>query len=295
MMARVRVVTDSACDIDPAVAQQLELVIVPLQVHLGGAVYRDWLDLSPAEFFHKVTSQRGFPTASAPSPHTFREVYRALSREADGILSVHSSARLSQTYSAALAARRAVADRCQIAVIDSQTISRGLGFMALKAAEVAREGWPLNEIAWLVRGMVLQTHTLFLVDNPEYLQRDPRLAQLLSPPDQGPPIKPLLSLEEGKVQLVEEVRTWAKAIEKLYEFVELFPRIEQLAIMHGGVLGEAEGLLRRIEIFFPRHKALITPYGPAVGAHLGPGALGVAVYEGQERRPRRGRWEGEGA
>ncbi|MBI5956438.1 MAG: DegV family EDD domain-containing protein [Chloroflexi bacterium] len=151
-----------------------------------------------------------------------------------------------------------------------------------EAARAAQEGQPLEEVARLARGMVLQTHVLFFVDSLEYLQRGGRIGKAQAILGTMLNVKPLFRLDLGEITLYEKVRTRAKATERLYEFVADFPRIDKIAILYSTTPNEAHSLARRVDAFYPMDRIFIGKYGPVLGTHLGPGAMGVVVYEGQD-------------
>ena len=157
-----------------------------------------------------------------------------------------------------------------------------LGFMALNAAKSAAAGESLDDIAEQVRGMIPQTHILFFVDTLDYLQRGGRIGKAQALMSNMLNVKPLLRLEDGEIQPVERLRTRAKALERLYEFVADFPKIEEMAILYSTTPNEANTLAKRIDPVFPRPRIQLLPYGPVLGVHVGPGAMAVVVYEGEE-------------
>jgi len=123
-------------------AEEMGVTIVPLQVIFGDEAYREGVDITPEEFYERLATSRQLPTTSAPSVGDFQEVYERLLGEADGIVSIHISGKLSATIQAAETARQSVAKPERIEVIDSQAISMGMGFVIMEAAEAAREAGP---------------------------------------------------------------------------------------------------------------------------------------------------------
>jgi DegV family protein with EDD domain len=284
-MGRVRVVTDSTADLAPDVARDLDITVVPVRVHLGRKEFRDGVNLTDDAFIDLLRAQpRLFPSTDAPSVDEFESVYAALARTTDSILSVHLSGRLGETCRSAMAAkeRYSIRDICRVVVLDSQLTSLGLGLIAMEAARAAKSGRSLDEVARLARAMLPQTHVFFFVDTLDYLQHGGRTSKIESLLNSMIDIKPLLRLEDGEIVLMEKVRTRAKALERLYEFVADFPHVEVLGIVHSTTLNEANNLAKRLESIVPREKVTITRYGPGLAAHLGLGALGVVVYEGLE-------------
>lgn len=281
-MARVKIVTDSTSDLPPALVKEWDITVVPLSIHFGSETYLDGVNLSEEQFFARLAASPVLPTTSPPSVKTFQDVYAKLSQTTDAILAVHISSKLSATYAAAVAAREALTNRCRIVIVDSTLTSMALGFMALNAAKSAAAGESLDDIAEQVRGMIPQTHILFFVDTMDYLQKGGRIGKAQALMSNVLNVKPLLRLEDGEIQPVERLRTRAKALERLYEFVADFPKIEELAILYSTTPNEANTLAKRIDAVFSRQRIQVLPYGPVLGVHVGPGAMAVVVYEGEE-------------
>ncbi|MEW6231801.1 MAG: DegV family protein [Chloroflexota bacterium] len=281
-MAQVKIVTDSTADLPFSITKELDITVVPLNVHFGNETYRERQDIDEDQFFTRLAEGGAPPHTSPPSPEDFQKAYARLAQLTDSILSIHLSSKLSGTYAAARGAGDALRDRCEIVVIDSTLTSLGLGFIVTEAARAAREGQPLEAVARLARGMVLQTHVLFFVDSLEYLLRGGRIGKAQAILGTMLNVKPLFRLDRGEITLYEKVRTRAKAMERLYEFVADFPHIEKIAILHSTTPNEAHSLARRVDAVYPMGRIFIGKYGPVLGTHLGPGAMGVVVYEGQE-------------
>jgi len=283
-MPTIKVVTDSTADLPAALVQQLDITVVPLYITIGSTTYRDRVDITEENILPLLADGKAIPITAPPSVEDFETVYSNLAQKADGIISIHISSRLSLTYYNALEARerRGLRDRARVLVIDSQLTSLAMGYAVVAAARAAQAGYSLDEIARLVRGTLLQTHVLFFVDTLEYLQRGGRVNRIQQLWGTITSIKPLLKLEDGEIHFMEKVRTRAKALERLYEFVADFPHIEEMAILYGTTANEAQNLAKRVDAVFDRERITIARYGPSIAAHLGPAALGVVVFEGLE-------------
>jgi DegV family protein with EDD domain len=280
--SKVRIVTDSTADIPPELAAELGITVVPLMVHFGSRSYRDGVDITPSEFYQKLRASADLPKTSQPSVGAFEEVYDRLCAETDAILSIHISSSLSGTYGSALLARDSVRNRCTVEVLDSRLASLGLGIVAITCARMAREGVGLRELTVHAKRMIPNVHITFMVETLEYLQRGGRIGRAQAFLGSLVNIKPLLKIEEGEVRPVEKVRTRSKALDRLVEFVELFPRIEELGLIYSTTPDDAEVLLRRIESLVPRDRVIVSQVGPVVGTYTGPGVLGLVVSQGVE-------------
>ena len=281
-MGRVKVVTDSTAYLEVSVAKRLGITIVPLTVRLGEETFREGVDITAEEFFQKLDRSSAMPVAFPPSVEDFQAVYAKLSRNTDQIISIHVSSKLSQTCSRATVASQALLGRCEITVVDSLTTSLGLGILATAAAQAAAKGQPLDEIEFLIRGMIPHIYIVFLAETLEYLERGGRIGQAQSLLGTMLSIKPFLAIEDGEIIPMEKVRTRENAVDKLFEFVAEFSQIEQIAILQSTPepIEETKLLIERLEIAFPKIKPPILVYGPVLSCHVGPNGLGVIVYEG---------------
>jgi DegV family protein with EDD domain len=283
-MGKVAIVTDSTAFLEPGAAQELDITVVPLNVHIGDETLRDGIDITPEAFFQRLEQGGSIPRTSPPSVQTFERVYANLHTRTDQILSIHISGRLSQTLNHAQRGAESLLGRCKIVVVDSLTTSLGLGILAKAAARAAQEGANLDEIVRLVRGMIPHIYVVFYVDEMDYLERGRRIGRAQAILGTMLNIKPLLFVEDGEIIPLEKVRTHEKAVEKLFEFVAEFSELEQAAIVqrHPTPTEETKMLLERLEQLFPGMEFPIIQYGPVLASHIGPSAMGVVVYETPE-------------
>ena len=281
-MGRVKVVTDSTAYLEASVAKRLGITIVPLTVRLGDETFRENVDITAEEFFQKLDRSSAMPVAFPPSVEDFQAVYAKLSKNTDQIMSIHVSSKLSQTCNRATVASQALLGRCEITIVDSLTTSLGLGILSTAAAQAAAKGQPLDEIEFLIRGMIPHIYIVFLAETLEYLERGGRIGQAQALLGTMLNIKPFLAIEDGEIIPMEKVRTRENAVDKLFEFVAEFSQIEQIAILQSTPepIEETKLLIERLEIAFPRIKPPILVYGPILSCHVGPNGLGVIVYEG---------------
>jgi DegV family protein with EDD domain len=280
-MAKVAVVTDSTAYLEPGVAQELGITIVPLSIHIGDETLRDGIDITPEAFFQRLERGGPLPRTTAPTMQNFERIYADLHTRTDQILSIHLSGQLSQTVRQAQRGAESLLGRCEIAVIDSLTTSLGLGILATAAAKAARDGATLDEIVRLIRGMIPHIYIVFYVNEMSYLERGRRIGRAQAILGSMLNIKPLLFMEDGEIIPLEKVRTHEKAIEKLFEFVAEFSELEQAAIVqrYATPTKETKLLLERLEQLFPAVKFPVIQYGPVLASHVGPSAMGVVVYE----------------
>ena len=279
-MAKVRVVTDSAAELAPEVAESLGITVVPMNVRFGDEELRDGADLALPDFYRRLEHSRVMPVTTPPSFRAFQEVYARLGQTTDQIISIHVSSRLSRSYHVATAAAEAFLGRCQVAVMDSESISVGQGTLVRAAAEAANRGMPLDTIVRLIRGMIPHVYLVFFVEALEYLEREGRIGKAQALLGSMLNIKPILIVEEGDIIPLEKVRTRPRAIDKLFEFVAEFAQIQEVAILQAGSDQEAAELVERLKLVFPDREFPVLSYGPVLASHIGPGTMGVIVYEG---------------
>jgi DegV family protein with EDD domain len=282
VLSLVRVVTDSTAQLDPELAQELGVTVVPLEIGFGTQRFHEGVDLTIEEFFRRVAHSPVMPTATAPSTEDFRKVYETLGRSTDQMLVLTHSSRLNKTCLHAQNAAEFFLGRCEIEVVDSFTVSLGLSILVEAAARAALKGATLDEVLRLVRGMLPHIYAVFITDTLEYLQRDHHFSASQAMLGAMLGIKPFLALEEGKIVPMEKVRTREKAIDKLVEFVAEFSRIEQIAVIQSpSRAGKDARLLRdRLQSNFPGYEFDTITYGPTLGTQIGPSSLGLVVYEG---------------
>jgi DegV family protein with EDD domain len=283
-MSRVHIVTDSTVQFcTPGFAEQHAFTLVPLTVRLGQQTYLEGAELATSQIFAQVEAGTPFPVVAAPTVEQFAAAYAAASRQTDQILSIHVSGKLSATARHALAASDTVKGRCSLEVIDSESISAGLGALVEMAVLAAERGAPLEEVVRLVRSAVPRLYAVFVVESLTYLAQaghaslaQAMLAGMLN-------IKPFLTLEEGELAPMEKTRNRLQAVEKVVEFVTEFTDIEYLAILQGENTPSADALQvrERLEAAYPGRAWSVLTYGPSLAALLGPHALGVMVCEEQ--------------
>lgn len=279
-MARVRVVTDSSAELNPEVAKQLGITVIPMNIRFGDEEFRDGADISLEEFFRRLEYSNIMPVAAPPPFRAFQEIYADLSATTDQIISIHVSSQLNRAYHVAHAAAEAFLGRCQIAVLDSASISLGQGILVKAAAEAALKGQSLETIVRLVRGMIPHIYLVFFVEALDYLEREGRIGKAQALLGAMLNIKPILIVEDGEIIPLEKVRTRPRAVDKLFEFVAEFAQIEEIAILQVGSEGETEDLIQRLQQVFPNRHFPVLPYGPVLATHIGPSTMGIIVYEG---------------
>lgn len=284
-MSQVRIVTDSLSDIPDEIAQELDIIRVPCFVHFGETSYRDRVDLSPAEFYKKLQTSPLVPSTSQASPGTFLDIFGELSVKTNQIYSIHTVKTLTGMYNSARLAAQALKTTdplgMQIQVVDSQATSMGLGWLAIYAARAARYGYALDEIKELIDDVIPRTHAIAMLDTLDYAVRGGRLGKGAALVGGLLNVKPIISLVNGEVLLVEKIRTQKRAVERIADIVLGSGPIQELSIIHAAAPELAESLRKHFAETWFEEQIMVCETGPVIGAHTGPGAVGVAWINGK--------------
>lgn len=276
----VRIVTDSTSDIPREIASALGITVVPAYVHFGDKSYRDGVDMAPDELYQRMLNGPVHPTSSAPAPGDFTEAFGRLARETDEIVSVVVTSKQSAVYDSALMGKEAVKQKCRIEVIDSQSVTMGLGLMAIMAARKAQAGASIEEVVEALRQATPRTHGMALLETLKYALRGGRLSKAGTLIGALVKVRPILSIRSGVIGPSGVARTHAKGIERLCDFVRKHRPIDDIAVVHSSSPEEAQSLAEQIESIVPQSHPTIARLGAALGVHAGPGALVVAFREG---------------
>jgi len=271
----IRIVTDSTCDLPENITKQLSITVVPLHINQGDNTYLDEVDLSREEFYKQLPGYQPSPTTATPGPDAFTKVYEQLANEgAQAILSIHISEALSATINAARVAAEQFT-RIPVTVLDSSQLSLGTGFLVEKAALLSQAGKKVEEIVSSLQGVMKRTYVFASLKTLEYLRRSGRMNFAIAKFGELLQLKPLLHMNMGKAS-AHRTRTQKRATARLMEWLNEYAPYEKLAIVHAGVHEEARALYEQVSSFFPQGEVLIVQITPALGAHLGVGALGFA-------------------
>lgn len=279
-MPPVKIITDSTAEISPELAASLGITVLPLSIQIGNRTYREGIDLNAKEFFAKLERTDATPTLIAPTVAQFEQTIDELMKQTDEIIAILNSSKLSRTFHNAQRAAAPLMGRAKIRLIDSQLISTGLGMVVTNAARAAAQGADIEQVVRLTRGLIPRTYIAAFADTLDYLERSGRIRKAQAILGTMLNIKPLLILEEGEIVVLEKVRTRAKAVEKLVEFIIEFTHIEKMDVLHSTTPEDVALLIEQINLQLPNLDMQVELYGPSLGAFLGPGALGVVVFEG---------------
>lgn len=281
-MPRTAIVTDSTTYIPQDLVKKYGIYVAPQQIIWGTQTFRDGVDMSSTQFYERLKNDKENPKTSQASPGTFKELFGEALKSADSVLAIVLSSKLSQTFNSANVAKSEFPG-AQIEVVDSLATAMATGFMALAAARAAAEGKSLAELKKMTEGNISKVGVVFVVDTLDYLHRGGRIGGAQKFIGNALNVKPVLELRDGRVEPLERVRTKKKAVEFMLSTIA--GRVAgkgplQLATLHANAESEARELLVAASERMKPIEALLTEVSPAVGAHTGPGTVGLAWLVG---------------
>jgi DegV family protein with EDD domain len=273
----VAIVTDSTADLPPQLTRSRSITVVPLTLNFEGKALLDGVDIQPDEFYRRLPSATTHPTTSQPSPGRFAEAYSSLLADHDAVVSIHISEKLSGTYASALQAAD-MTDPKRVRVIDSELVSMSLGLITLAASTLAAGGADAPAVEAKVLGMRTQIQTYFSVATLEFLRRGGRIGRASALLGSVLQVKPVLCIRDGLVTPLERVRTFDRALNRVIELTRAVDRGHGVCVIvgHADAESDAERIGRELEPI--AETLMIQPLGPVVGAHAGPGVVGVGCY-----------------
>lgn len=274
---KVAIVTDSTADLPPGLAKAKSVTVVPLTLILDGESLLDGVDITPEQFYRRLVTAKSHPTTSQPSPGRFAEAYERLLADHDAVVSIHISEKLSGTLASAQQGAQ-MTDSSRVHVVDSQNVSMSLGLLTLVAAEMSARGETPSAIVAKVSAMRPELQTFFSVATLEFLRRGGRIGRASALVGSVLQLKPVLCIRDGVVTPLERVRTFERALNRVDELTRGIDRGQGVAVIvgHAGADADAERLSRKLEPI--AETLMVQPLGPVVGAHAGPGVVGVGCY-----------------
>jgi DegV family protein with EDD domain len=278
-MARIRVVTDSACDIPEEIARRLDIDIVSLSIRFGDEEFTDRVDLSPEEFWAKCKASKTLPETAAPSHGAFAAAYeRAKADGCDGVIVLTLSALLSNTNQSAVLGAQEFSDAFAVRVIDTKAVSMAEGLLVIDVAELAATGADLDQLVAHAESLVAKVGVVAMLDTLEHLIKGGRVGGARALLGQVLSIKPLLELKDGVVAEAGRQRTRSKALVAIAEVARSHAPLKRLALVHGAS-SEVAALEALVADVATENAIIVTDMGPVVGTHGGPGIIGLCWIE----------------
>ena len=278
----IALVTDSTAYMPPELLEQYGIYVVPNVVNWGTETYRDGVDISAKAFFERLKKDPVLPTTAVASIGEFHDIYAKAAQEAEAVLGVHLSAKLSGTYSTAVQAAKMLPGK-RIEVIDSNATAMAMGFVVLAAARAAEAGQSFEQVVQTARDTIPHVGVVFTVETLEFLRRGGRIGGAQAFMGSLLDMKPILDLRDGRVEPIERVRTKRKAVDRVMDII-----VERatgkspirLATLHANAPEEAAALLEKCKQRLGAVEAIMCEVSPTVATHAGPGTVGLAYCAG---------------
>jgi DegV family protein with EDD domain len=273
-MAGVRIVTDSSCDLSSQEAEELGIEVVPLSIRFGAEEYTDRRDLSVEDFYKKMAANDQLPETAAPAPGAFEQAFRnAADGGADAIVCVNLSSQLSATMQSAQNAAKGF-DAIPVRVLDSRSITSGLGTQARLAAKAASDGADLDAVVALLDDLIERTRVFGALNTLENLKKGGRIGGAKALLGSVLSIKPLIDISTGAVEEAGKARTRRKAFQWLHERIRADGAVEELSILHGEAR-DVDDLLALLAPDYPEGSIRTGKIGPVIGTHGGAEVVGA--------------------
>jgi DegV family protein with EDD domain len=278
----IAVVTDSTAYMPPELLEQYGIFVVPNVVNWGTQTYRDGIDIQSKAFFERLKTDPVLPTTAVASIGEFHDIYAKAAQEAEAVVGVHLSAKLSGTYSAAVQAAKMLVGK-RIEVIDSNATAMAMGFVVLAAARAAEAGQSVEQVVQAARDTIPHVGVVFTVETLQFLRRGGRIGGAAAFVGSLLDMKPILDLRDGRVEPIERVRTKRKAVDRVMDIIVERTNGKspiRLATLHANVPEEAAALLAKCKQRVGAAEAIMCEVSPTVATHTGPGTIGLAYCAG---------------
>ena len=281
-MHRIHIVTDSGARFsNPRLVRHFPVTILPNVIDIAGKRYLEGIDIDTDEAFRLISEQARPPLVEPPSEKDYAELYARLSHFCDAIISIHPSRELSDSWRNGRLAAQQVSGDCEIVVVDSQSLCAGQGMLIRVAARAANEKESAEDVIQAVRQAVNRVYSVYCVDNVDFLRANGIMTPSHAVLSTHLGIKPFVSLEDGKIIIIEKVRTRAEVIERLVEFLIEFTELEDAVVLQDQthITEETRLMQDRLALEFPGQHFPFTMYSATMASYLGTEATGVAVLE----------------
>lgn len=276
----IRIITDSTCEASQAVLSHPRVTVLPLSVVFGQTALRDGVDITREQFWERLPKSDPLPTTAQATPADFGQLFKQFTAAGDEVIAIPISSRLSGTYDAAMTARESQPG-WPVSVVDSLSVSVGLGLLVEEAVRMAEAGAQRNEIVARIEALRKDIRIIFTVDTLEYLQRGGRIGRAQAFVGTLLKFKPLLGIADGEVVPVSRVRSKAKALETMQDLLlqqvpARGPQV-RVGVTHALVPEEAAQVGRSLGERFGTPNVFVADLGPVLGTHVGPGTIGAAA------------------
>lgn len=279
----VAIVVDSATSLPAELGHDSQLYVVPMTLTIDGKTYLDGQDITPTSFYRMLKDSSVPPTTSAPSPASYLESFKQAAEKAQSILCLTVGSGFSASFDAANVAAHEALEALpgvEISVLDSESAAGGEGLIALQALRAVSNGDSLDDVKAVAMDVIPRIRLLAFLDTLYYLWKGGRVPRIAHTGTSLFRIKPLFELKHGKVSTIARPRTHKKAVKRLLELMR--ERTESgpihATVMHADALEAAEELRSKVETEFLCEDLFVSEFTPVMGAHIGPGLLGIAFW-----------------
>ncbi len=283
-MSKIAVVTDSTTYLPPDLVKKHNISIAPQVLIWGEETFKDGVDIQSQEFFTRLKTTKVMPTTSQVAVISFQEIFQDLVDKGYEVLAILVSSKLSGTVQSAMQAKDLMGTaRDKVHVVDSQSVAMALGFQAISVARAIESGASLSEAKMLAEKSHEYTGVFFAVDTLEFLHRGGRIGGAQRFLGTMLNMKPILAIQDGRVEGIERIRTKSKALDRVLELVVERAKGKspiRIATLHANAADEAKTLLARAEQELSPVESIFTEVSPTVGTHAGPGTVGLAFMAG---------------
>jgi DegV family protein with EDD domain len=281
-MSKTAIVTDSTSDIPKDISKKLNITVVPLTVIFEKESFLDdGKDITIGDFYKKIRSVKKLPTTTQPTPKDFIKIYSNILKEYDSIISIHISKKMSGTINSAELAKKELPGK-DIEIIDTGYVHLPLGFIAIKAGLLAKEGQSKQEILKTISDLQSKVKVLIIPSTLEYLKKGGRIGKAKGLIASILEIKPILTIHDGEVSQFKTTRRWNQAKSELIQSMKNMVKNPQNLVVSIGdsdAKEDASEMEERIKAEFNPKKIYRVDIGVVVGTHLGPGGIGISFYE----------------
>lgn len=279
-MQKYAVVTDSSSDIPKKYIDKLNIKVVPLYIHYKNNEFRDGIDIDSSQIYKLQKEEKAIFTTSAPSPHDFLNLYNELLKEHEKVISIHISSKLSAVIKAANIARDFLEERDRVDIYDSFLGSMGTGFLAIATSKAISRGYDIDRIRYCMDYLKANMRLFGTIDTLEYLKRSGRAPEFGNIVTALTRIKPILGIKDGSVRMIDISVTRKRSLNEitkraLREFSE--EKWVLVSIIHSLSLSESKQIMRKLQQKLNMVESIITECTPVVGAHTGPGLVGIII------------------
>lgn len=283
-MSNIALVTDSTTYMPLELVRKYNISVAPQVLIWGDQTYKDGVDIDSREFFTRLKTAKVMPTTSQVAVISFQEIFQELVQKGQEVIALLVSSKLSGTIQSAMQARDLMnTARDKIHVVDSQSVAMALGFQVLAVARALEDGASLKDAIALAERSYENTGVVFGVDTLEFLHRGGRIGGAQRFLGTMLNMKPILAIQDGRVEGVDRIRTKSKAHDRVLELVteKIAGRTPvRLATLHANAADDAKALLTRAEQALSPVESIFTEVSPTVGTHAGPGTVGLAFMAG---------------